>query len=130
MTPHAPHVLVAEDNLAMADVVRFNLQNAGLKVTVCRSGADALELLMRQPVDLVVTDYQMPGLTGEELCRRMRDDPQLREVPVVMVSAKGLELDLDRLKDELRLDTLLYKPFSPRELTRIVKASLEALHPA
>lgn len=130
MTPADRHVLVAEDNLAMADVVRFNLQNAGYTVTLCRNGHDALETLRRQPVDILITDYQMPGLNGEQLCRLIREEPALSALPVIMVSAKGLELDLDRLRDELNLRTVLYKPFSPRELTRLVHTSLESLTPS
>ena len=125
MTANAPHILIAEDNIAMADVVRFNLQHAGFRVTVCRNGQEAFDILSAEPFDVVITDYQMPGLNGEELCRKMRGDERLSGMPVIMVSAKGLELDVDALQDELQLQSILYKPFSPRELTRLVQASLE-----
>ncbi len=123
------HIVVAEDNLAMADVVRFNLQNAGYRVSLCRNGRDALELLRAGGVDAVITDYQMPELDGEELCRHIRDDVRLSGIPIIMVSAKGLELDLDRMREELRLRSILYKPFSPRELTRLVAETLDTLAP-
>lgn len=127
MTDTAPHVLVAEDNLAMADVVRFNLRNAGFRVTVCRNGRDALDTLRNHPVDLLITDFQMPGLTGEELCREMRSDVRLMAVPAILLSAKGLELDVEALRADLRLHAVLSKPFSPRELTQLVQKTLASI---
>ncbi|MCC7422137.1 MAG: response regulator [Planctomycetaceae bacterium] len=130
MVASTPHILVAEDNLAMADVVRFNLRNAGFTVTVCRNGQDALGTLQQRSIDLLITDYQMPGLTGEEICRAMRQDVRLRHVPAILLSAKGLELDVDMLRNELGLQAVLFKPFSPRELTQLVRTTLEtALKP-
>jgi CheY-like chemotaxis protein len=127
MLATSQHILVAEDNLAMADVVRFNLRNAGFTVTICRNGQDALGTLHEQAIDLLITDYQMPGLTGEELCRAMRQDPRLMHVPAILLSAKGLELDVDTLRNELGLQAVLFKPFSPRELTQLVRTTLESV---
>lgn len=127
MPATSQHILVAEDNLAMADVVRFNLRNAGFMVTICRNGQDALGTLHEQTIDLLITDYQMPGLTGEELCRAMRQDARLMHVPAILLSAKGLELDIDSLRSDLGLHAVLFKPFSPRELTQLVRTTLESV---
>lgn len=118
-------VLVAEDNPAMGDVVRFNLQNAGFAVTVCRNGVDALRTLQQGKFDLVVTDYQMPGLNGEQLCGEIRSDSRLLHLPVIIVSARGLELDLNRLQEQFQITAVVFKPFSPRELVKLVHSSLE-----
>ena len=66
----------------------------------------------------------MPGMTGEELCRRMRKDSRLAEIPVILLTAKCLELDKDRLRSELGTSALMSKPFSPRELTQTVRDCL------
>ena len=117
-------VLAAEDNAALLGVVRFNLEKAGFEVQTARNGRLAWEALEQSPFDLVVTDQQMPELTGEELCRRMRSDARFVDVPVIMLTAKCLELNRAMLRDELRIFEVLSKPFSPRELVQTVHACL------
>ena len=117
-------ILVAEDNPALAIVVRFHLERAGFKVTVATDGAEAWELLQAQAFDVVVTDQQMPGLSGAELCQRMRQDPRWDDLPVVMLTAKGLEMELRWVRDELKVRNVLPKPFSLRELVETVENCL------
>ena len=117
-------VLIADDNRAMAHVVRFNLERAGYDVTVARSGLEALTHARHGEFDLVVTDYQMPGLNGEDLCRALREDSRYARTPFVLLSAKGLELDLDRLEEEVGFSAVLFKPFSPKALVDQVAALL------
>ncbi len=124
-TTSAPSILVAEDNRVMSDVMRFNLQNAGYQVTVARNGTEAWELLQSTKFDVLVTDYQMPGLTGEEVCTALRIHYPDWHLPVIFLSARGLELNVDRMKSELGIETLLHKPFSPRELVEAVAKCLE-----
>jgi CheY-like chemotaxis protein len=119
-------VLIAEDNAALADVIRFNLSRVGLAVTVARHGQEALDMLRASRFDLVVTDFHMPQLSGQELCEQMRLDPQLELIPVILLSAKGLELDAERLRRELGVRAVLFKPFSPRDLARTVQQHLAA----
>jgi len=118
-------ILVADDNRVILNIVRFNLERAGFAVTVARDGCEAWNLLQAGDVDLLITDYQMPGMNGEKLCRRLRDDASLGNTPVIMLSAKGLEIDLARLQDELKLHQVVFKPFSPSQLVATVHACLE-----
>lgn len=123
--PDLPSILIAEDNRVMADVLRFNLARSGFSVTVASNGLVAVELLQAGAFDLVISDYQMPGMNGEELCRWMRSDPRYRTVPVLMCSAKGYELDASRLQEELDISRIFYKPFSPRDVVELVRLTLE-----
>jgi len=116
----AKRVLVAEDNIVLGDVIRFNLQRSGYEVTLARNGVDAFRMLAAERFDILVTDYEMPGIDGEELCNRVRNDLKLESLRIVMCSAKGLELNRDELKARLSLETILYKPFSIRELTSLL----------
>ncbi len=117
-------ILVADDNRVMLNIVRFNLDRAGFDVTVARDGSEAWELAQDGNFDLLITDYQMPGMNGEELCRRLRQHTSLGNVPIVMLSAKGLEVDLSRLQGELGLYQVIFKPFSPSRLVATVQACL------
>lgn len=119
-------VLVAEDNIVLGDVIRFNLQRAGFDVTLARNGNDAMRFLESEPFSILVTDYEMPGLDGEQICNRVRNELQLDSLRIVMCSAKGLELDREALKAKLSLEAILFKPFSIRDLTSL----LESLVPA
>jgi two-component system, chemotaxis family, chemotaxis protein CheY len=113
-------VLVAEDNAALALVVRLHLESAGFEVTIARNGAEAWGLLQRQDFEVLVTDHQMPELAGAEVCRRMRQEERLARVGVVMLTAKGLEMELDRMRSELGVWQVLPKPFSVRKLVETV----------
>ncbi len=119
-----PRILVAEDERVMSDVIRFNLQRAGYEVTVARNGLDAWDHLQSRAFDLILSDYQMPGLTGVELCRRLRTAFAGWDVPFILLSARGLELNAACLHDELKILTVLFKPFSPRELLQMVANAL------
>lgn len=119
------NVLVAEDDRVMSDVIRFNLERAGYVVTVARNGIEACAQLQERQFDILVTDYQMPGMSGEELCRSFRSKYPESHMPIIFLSARGLELDVDRMKAELGIEMLLYKPFSPRLLIEAMATSLE-----
>lgn len=109
-------VLVVEDNRVMADVMRYNFSRAGFSTTVALNGRIAWELLQSEEFQLLVTDLQMPEMDGAELCRRIRAESRFTDLPIIMLTAKGLEIDRDRLTRELALSLILYKPFSPRQL--------------
>ena len=120
-------LLVAEDNPALAQVVRFHLEREGFQVTVARNGRDAWTLLQTRPFVLLVTDHQMPGMSGCELCENIRRTPPLADLKVIMLTAKGLELDRRRLREELGVAAVLPKPFSVRELAETVVQCLGTL---
>ncbi|OHB82774.1 MAG: hypothetical protein A2V98_04995 [Planctomycetes bacterium RBG_16_64_12] len=125
MVSEQKRILAVDDNGAMLKVVRFTLERAGFHVTTARNGREAWDLLQREDFDLVLTDYQMPEMTGETLSRRMREVERLRDVPIIILSAKGLEINLDRLLAELKIHEIVLKPFSPSGLVATVEACLD-----
>lgn len=124
MTVVRPLLLVAEDNLVMADVLRFNLERAGFDVEVAATGLQAARLLAEREFDVILTDFQMPGINGEGICRLAREDERHRHVPILLISAKSFELDVRRLTEEYALSRVLAKPFSPREVVQTVREAL------
>ncbi len=122
----AKRVLVAEDNVVLGDVIRFNLQRSGFATTLARNGNEAIQMLTEQTFDILVTDYEMPGIDGEELCHRVRNELKCESLRIVMCSARGLELDRDELKVRLGIDAILFKPFSIRELTILLENLIKA----
>lgn len=118
-------ILVAEDNRVLSEVMRFNLEKAGFHVTVAPTGKEGMRLLREQSFALLITDHQMPEATGEELIGYLRNDLQNRQMPVVMCSAKGMELDAKRLSETLLVSQVLYKPFSMRDVIALSRSLIE-----
>lgn len=123
----AKKILLAEDNLAIAKVLEFNLARAGFAVTHAADGAVAAEAAAREAFDLVITDYQMPKLNGEQLCQSIRTGSLNRETPIVLCSAKGLEFDATHLRETYDVIKAFAKPFSPGE---VVAYAWTLLNPA
>ena len=119
-------ILIVEDNCVMADIMRFNFKRAGFDVTLAVNGCEGLERLRERQFDLIVADYQMPQMNGEEFCRRLREDPRHAETPAFLCTAKGFEIDTVKLSEELKITRILTKPFSPRELVAAASEVLEA----
>ncbi len=113
-----PRILVVEDNTVLAEVLRLNLHRAGFEVTVASNGALALKRLQEHGFELLITDFQMPGIDGGELCQRVRQELHMQELPILMCTAKGLEIQVDQLKSELGLSRIVFKPFSMRDIVR------------
>ncbi len=113
----AGHVLVAEDNPALQGVISLALRSAGLEVTTADTGLKAWEFLEENEVALVLTDFNMPGMTGGSLCERMRNDPRHRETPVVLLTALTADFQRDHYIDSLGVTAVISKPFSPRDVT-------------
>ncbi len=120
----AYRLLVADDNPALSSVLKFNLERSGYRVTVAATGRQAYELAQTKQFDLVITDQQMPEMTGLELTQRLREMENYRDIPIFMLTAKGLELELPRLREELCIAGLFLKPFSPKEITQAVDKTL------
>jgi CheY-like chemotaxis protein len=110
-------ILIVDDNPAMAKVISFNLGAAGYETVVASDGQVAWEVLQQEHFDFLVTDYQMPRMDGRTLVRTIRENSRYRRLPVIMLTAKELELDGAMASDELQLISILQKPFSPAELT-------------
>jgi DNA-binding response OmpR family regulator len=116
-------VLIVEDEPDIRDLLAFHLQREGYQVATCWTGADALRLVRAAPPDLVLLDLMLPGVDGLEVCRRLRQDPVTAALPVVIVTAKGEEMDRV-LGLELGADDYIVKPFSPKEVVARVRAVL------
>lgn len=121
-------ILVVEDEVDLAEVVSYNLRQAGHEVVTITEGAPALAELRHRRPDLLVLDIMLPDISGIEVCRRLRRDPTIAQVPVIMVTAKGEEVD--RIVGfEVGADDYVVKPFSPRELVLRVDAILRRARP-
>ena len=118
-------LLVVEDNPALRGVVQFNLERAGFNVTLAENGCDGWDLAQAREFNLVITDEQMPGMTGVELCQRLRGHPRYSHTPIIMITAKGLELNLSEMERQLGIAAVIHKPFSPRKLIQKVAECLQ-----
>ena len=119
-TSDAKRILIAEDNVVLGDVIRFNLERSGYAVTLARNGIEALRQVASQPYDILVTDYEMPGVNGEELCFQVRNVLKLLDINIIMCSAKGLEIDHEALKGKYAISAIISKPFSIRDLLALL----------
>jgi two-component system phosphate regulon response regulator PhoB len=115
--------LVVDDEPDLLELVRFHLAQAGFEVETARDGRQGLESIRRRRPDLVVLDWMLPDLPGSEVCRQLRSDPQLRDLPILLLTAKAEEVDRV-VGFELGADDYVTKPFSPRELALRVQAIL------
>jgi CheY-like chemotaxis protein len=115
-------VLVADDEAPIANVVAMKLRGAGLEVVVALDGQEAYERALAERPDFIVTDLQMPGMSGLELCARLAAELP-GGVPTILLTAKGFELDAPALAG-LPIRRVMTKPFSPRELLVAVQDAL------
>lgn len=124
----AARILVVEDEAALAELLAYNLEAAGHEVRVARDGEEAALLLAEEDFDLALIDWMLPGLSGLELCRRLRRQERTRGLPVIMVTARGEEEDRVRGL-ETGADDYLTKPLSMAELRARVGALLRRARP-
>ncbi len=117
-------LLVIEDDQNLSKLLEYNLERAGLTCHLSGSGEDGLEQLARKSFDLVLLDVMLPGIDGFEICRRIRQNQLYKDLPIIMLTAKGEEIDRI-LGFELGIDDYVMKPFSPRELTLRIRAILK-----
>ena len=130
MKTNKKRVLVAEDNPGLAHVMRFNLELLDLDVTVAFDGEQAWQFAQDATYDLVVSDHEMPGLTGVQLCERIRQLPRYKNTPIIMVTARELELDGKHLRQQLLINEVFAKPYSPAKVCETVERLLAAASPA
>ena len=116
-------VLVVDDEPDLVELVSYNLSREGFAVESAAEGAEALSKIRKNNYDLIILDLMLPGIQGMELCRILRKDPATAGLPVIMLTAKGEELD-KVLGLEIGADDYVTKPFSPRELIARAKAVL------
>ena len=108
-------VLVVDDEIHIVHVVAIKLRNNGYEVISADNGAEALELALREKPDIIVTDYQMPVMTGLELVEKLRQHEETKDIPVIMLTARSFAIEQEQ-QDALQISGCLSKPFSPREL--------------
>lgn len=120
-------ILVCDDESHITLAVSMKLQRAGFLVETASDGQMAWESIQRNPPDLLLTDCQMPRLDGIGLCRLIRQHEATKHLPILMLTAKGYELDQDFIRGELGIAELIVKPFSPRELLQSVESVLASV---
>lgn len=119
-----PVILIVEDDENLSNLIGFNLEKAGFECHRCGSGEEGLRELSRKNIDLLLLDVMLPGIDGFEVCRRVRQHQLYRDIPVIMLTARGEEIDRI-LGFELGIDDYVVKPFSPRELALRIRAVLK-----
>jgi len=118
-------VLVADDEIHIVQVVAMKLRNNGFEVVTADNGLDAYKLCCEEKPDIILTDYQMPGLTGIELIEKIRGTSGFENVPVIMLTARGFAVD-DQQREKLNIAECISKPFSPKELLNHVENVLQS----
>ena len=108
-------VLICDDEPYIVESVSYVVRKAGFDVLTAEDGEEALAAAQREKPDLVFLDIMMPGLAGDEVCRRLKSDPSTRDTHVVILTARGQEED-ERRAMEMGADEFMTKPFSPRKL--------------
>ena len=115
--------LVVDDEQHIVHVVALKLRNAGFEVVTASDGEQAYEIASKTPPDIVITDLQMPYMTGLELCQKLRENPLTCNVPALMLTARGHALSKEDLAST-NIFEVLAKPFSPREILARVETIL------
>ncbi len=129
MTALQPLVLIVEDEPSQREVLSYNLQSEGFRISVARDGDEALVLVAEETPDLIVLDWMLPGVSGIEICRRLKTRAETREVPIIMLSARSEEVDRVRGL-EIGADDYVVKPYSVTELMARVRGQLRRSRPA
>ena len=124
-----PSVLVVEDDEAIVSLLKYNLEKEGYLVRTTDDGEEALWMIEEDKPDIILLDWMLPGLTGVQICSRLRKNNETKHIPIIMLSAKGEEMDkIEGL--ESGVDDYLVKPFSPRELIARINAVFRRIRPA
>jgi two-component system phosphate regulon response regulator PhoB len=124
-----PTVLIVEDEAALTTLLRYNLEREGYRVFEARDGEEALLLAEEVNPDLIILDWMLPQLSGIEVCRRLRSRGEMRNVPVIMLTARGEEPDRIRGLDT-GADDYIVKPFSMSEMLARVRAVMRRVRPS
>lgn len=123
-----PYILVMEDEDALSTLLQYNLEKEGYEVAVAQDGEEGWLMIEERQPDLVLLDWMLPKLSGIEVCRRIRSKAETRNLPVIMLTARGEETDRVRGLDT-GADDYMTKPFSMTELTARMRAVLRRIRP-
>ena len=119
-------ILVAEDERDIRELIAFTLRFAGFDVALAKNGAEAVDMVEVQDPDLIILDVRMPKMTGYEACRKIKENPKTKGTPVMILSAKGQEVEIQQGL-ESGADEYILKPFVPDELVAQVKGILKRM---
>lgn len=124
-----PYALLVEDEAALVELIRYNLEREGYETAAAADGEEALVMIDERAPDIVLLDWMLPKLSGIEVCRRLRARPATRNLPIIMLTARAEESDRIRGLDT-GADDYLTKPFSVSELTARIRAVMRRIRPA
>ncbi len=116
--------LVVDDEFHIVQVVAIKLKNNGFDVTTAENGSDGYDLASEMLPDIIISDYQMPIMSGVEMIEKLRQNPETAHIPVIMLTARGFAIE-DEQKEKLRVSACLSKPFSPREVLATIEDVLK-----
>jgi len=116
-------IIIVEDDEDIADSIRYNLEREGFRIRVAATGEDALDLILNGPPNLILLDLNLPGMSGFEICRRLREESGTSKVPILILTARADETD-KVLGLNIGADDYITKPFSMRELVARINAAL------
>jgi two-component system alkaline phosphatase synthesis response regulator PhoP len=119
-------ILVVDDEIHIVHVVAIKLRNNGYEVLTAENGSEAFKVACEEKPDVIVTDFQMPVMTGLEMVEALRQNQETADVPVIMLTARGFAIE-ESQRQQLRISECLSKPFSPKELLRTIE---DVLHQA
>jgi len=108
-------VLIVDDEIHIVHVVAIKLRNNGYEVISADNGAEAFDLALKEKPDIIVTDFQMPAMTGMELVEKLRQHGETKDIPVIVLTARSFAIPQEQQK-KLKISGCLSKPFSPKEL--------------
>jgi DNA-binding response OmpR family regulator len=117
-------ILIVEDEKSISKLVKYNLEKAGFEAIAAKSGEDSLKILSGRQIDLAIIDIMLPGMDGLAVCKHIKQGSGTENMPVIMLTAKGEEID-KVVGFEVGADDYIVKPFSPRELILRIKAILK-----
>ncbi|MEH6475354.1 MAG: phosphate regulon transcriptional regulator PhoB [Sneathiella sp.] len=121
-------ILIVEDEPSMVELLRYNLESEGFEVSAALDGEEAMLSIEEQAPDMVLLDWMIPKISGIEICRRLRRGPEFKNLPIIMITARGEENDRIRGLD-VGADDYVSKPFSPQELLARIRAVLRRHNP-
>ena len=126
MTALRYKVVIAEDNRALGQVMKFNLERANFDVSLMCDGQQAADEIAAHGCDLLITDVEMPLMTGPQLCQYVRVELKLTDLPIAVCSARGYELSVRDLIETYHLAGVFYKPMSPAAVVEFVRKQLQS----
>jgi DNA-binding response OmpR family regulator len=113
-------VLLCDDEIHILRAAELKVARSGYEVRIARDGEEAWKMIQDDLPDVLVTDVQMPRVDGFELSRRIRANPATKDLPILMLTAKGFELEQQEMMEKWGIVDIIAKPFSPRELVRLI----------